>query len=283
MDNLQWIDAILKCSGRVFIVDEISKELLWSNDSATRPGECCHKAFLSKDAPCAFCPTLTLGQAYPWDCYDEHGRRWFKVKSVLFWDESRLLRAEILDSMDDAMALNRESVAQISALQKLMEENTRIRNALENEASHDRMTGLLNRNQFNLDITSGLYDRAGTGVLYFDLNNLKDVNDRYRHEAGDQLILHLSGVIEQTARCAPAARAYRIGGDEFVLLLSGCTAQTLHSTRTYFDQCLAAHSTEMPCIAAVGEAFSDTSCDAEKLVSLADRAMYADKRRLKGR
>lgn len=282
MDNPQWFNAILKCAGRVFIADEISKELLWSNDPAIRLGERCHKAIFGKDSPCAFCPTLTLGQPYPWDCYDEHGKRWFKVKSVLFWDENRLLRAESLDGMDDAMALNRESVAQISALQKLLEENARIRNALENEASHDRMTGLLNRNQFNLDISSGMYDRAGTGVLYFDLNNLKEVNDRYRHEAGDRLLLHLADAIEQTARFAPAARAYRIGGDEFVLLIMNSTKEALRSAHAYFNECLAAHPAEQPCIAAVGEVFSGTSCDAEALVSAADRAMYADKQRLKG-
>ncbi len=282
MLNEQFMSALSRCAERLFIVDEVTKEILWTNDTSVGAGKTCHKAFFGKDSPCAFCPELTLSRLYQWDCYDEQNERWLKVKNLLFLDGDRLLRAANLNSMDDVMALSHESVSQLAALQTLLEESHRIKRALESEAIHDRMTGLFNRNQFNMDIASGLYDRAGAGALYFDLNNLKEVNDLYRHEAGDRLIICLADAVAKAAKLPASARTYRIGGDEFVMMINGCTEETLHDTHAYFYDCLLDDPTDPPCIVAVGAALSKASCDGEKLVSDADRAMYADKRRLKG-
>lgn len=277
----EWTDALLKCAETLFIADENSKKIVWTNAGDIRCGETCHSALFGSDTPCRTCPALRFDEVYIWDLYDDKKKRWLKVKSLLLDDNGHTLRVCNLNTIDDSMRLSRDSVEQISELQKLLNENRRMKCILESEASHDRMTGLLNRNRFNLDLTSGMFDRPGTGVLYFDLNNLKEVNDKFRHEAGDRLILCLAGAITATSQLYPGSYAYRVGGDEFVLMLTGCTADMLRQAHQQFYRCMEAAPSQPPCIAAVGEAFSESGCDGEKLIQTADRTMYEDKQRLK--
>ena len=148
-------------------------------------------------------------------------------------------------------------------------------------AKNNRMTGLLNRNCYNMDIAAGRYRTSNVGVLYFDLNNLKTINDTYRHEAGDRLICRLAEAIQTVTEKAGNARCYRVGGDEFVMILVGGTRQQLEQVIVDFRQLLAATNEEPPCISAVGMAFSEEVCDIEGLIFEADQAMYREKKRLK--
>lgn len=186
-----------------------------------------------------------------------------------------------MNKMNDAMYLSYESVEQISSLQRLLTENKAIKNKMEEEALHDRMTGLLNRNCFNLDIASFKFLKPNVGILYFDLNNLKEVNDKYRHEAGDQLIILLAKSIQQTSLGFPDSFAYRIGGDEFILILMNCTETMLKDAQKLFETYLSKNQTSLFCDVAIGVAFSSNMCDIEKLVSLADQNMYKVKRQMK--
>ena len=52
----------------------------------------------------------------------------------------------------------------------------------------------------------------------FDANDLKLINDRYGHKRGDSYLL---GVVEMIQDCFPGCQVYRIGGDEFVVVLEG--------------------------------------------------------------
>ena len=59
------------------------------------------------------------------------------------------------------------------------------------------------------------------GLLYLDLDGFKQVNDRWGHEAGDCVLLHIAQQLQQVARGTDTV--CRLGGDEFVLLLPECT------------------------------------------------------------
>lgn len=79
----------------------------------------------------------------------------------------------------------------------------------------DMLTTLYNRNRY-IQVLEGMQAKTviKTGVAYIDINGLKRVNDLYGHEAGDRLIIN-------TARSMLAIlpeNAYRVGGDEFVLI-----------------------------------------------------------------
>lgn len=91
----------------------------------------------------------------------------------------------------------------------------------------DALTGLWNRRAFDEAIESELArsrrSRQSLTLVYIDLDNFKQVNDRFGHEAGDTVLRDLSNAISHTVR-ASVDGAFRLGGDEFALLLPGSDA-----------------------------------------------------------
>ena len=92
------------------------------------------------------------------------------------------------------------------------------------QASHDALTGLVNRHEFERRLTQLLEtaqrDRKAHALLYMDLDQFKIVNDTCGHAAGDQLLLQLAVVLQQKIRERDVVA--RLGGDEFGVLLEGC-------------------------------------------------------------
>lgn len=93
------------------------------------------------------------------------------------------------------------------------------------QASHDPLTGLINRHEFERRLAT-LVDGARRGehhvLLYIDLDQFKLVNDTCGHIAGDELLRQLAVVL--AARLRPEDTLARLGGDEFGVLLPGCNA-----------------------------------------------------------
>ncbi|HEV7344983.1 MAG TPA: GGDEF domain-containing protein [Devosia sp.] len=89
--------------------------------------------------------------------------------------------------------------------------------AYQRQSEHDGLTGLLNRRAFDLMAEVGM--KEGGAVIFCDIDHFKQVNDRFGHEAGDDVICTFA---EQLARTGH--HAGRIGGEEFALLLPGKTA-----------------------------------------------------------
>jgi diguanylate cyclase (GGDEF)-like protein/PAS domain S-box-containing protein len=87
-------------------------------------------------------------------------------------------------------------------------------------SSHDPLTGLLNRHSFGDAMRSKDRDEhLPIGVVYADLNCLKLANDAFGHHEGDILLKTAAGILRDGA--GPNGEAFRIGGDEFILLLTG--------------------------------------------------------------
>ncbi|HEY1977224.1 MAG TPA: diguanylate cyclase [Candidatus Baltobacteraceae bacterium] len=115
------------------------------------------------------------------------------------------------------------SVYSIVVYRDITEEYERERQ-LSYEASHDPLTSVHNRRSLERALEEALQEtRAGGmthGLIYFDLDGFKPINDRHGHEAGDRILVQLA-----TAASAKLRRVdllARIGGDEFVALLRGC-------------------------------------------------------------
>ncbi len=151
------------------------------------------------------------------------------------------------------------------------------------ESLYDPLTGALNRRAFQDGV--GLESvKAGFGaVIVVDADNLKDVNDRRGHPAGDALLRHLVGTLRAGMRATD--RAYRWGGDEFVLLFPGMTS-AMASARV--EALLAAaspvplplgRSDERPLVphASVGAADYAGAEGLDDAIAWADKAMYAKK------
>jgi diguanylate cyclase (GGDEF)-like protein/PAS domain S-box-containing protein len=92
------------------------------------------------------------------------------------------------------------------------------------QASHDALTGLVNRREFERRL-AGLIEAVRAdgkqhALLYMDLDNFKTVNDTCGHAAGDELLLQLTTVMQ--ARMRGSDTLARLGGDEFGALLESC-------------------------------------------------------------
>ncbi|MEA3175529.1 MAG: hypothetical protein QOF42_2940, partial [Gammaproteobacteria bacterium] len=92
------------------------------------------------------------------------------------------------------------------------------------QASHDALTGLVNRREFERRLQEAM-DSAQTGdvghaLCYLDLDRFKVVNDTCGHTAGDNMLREVASIIREAVRDSDTVG--RIGGDEFALLLVGC-------------------------------------------------------------
>lgn len=154
------------------------------------------------------------------------------------------------------------------------------------QATHDPLTGLVNRAYFDetLQRASARAARDGHpfGVVYIDLDDFKQVNDRHGHHVGDLLLQEVADRIGSVVRAGDCAA--RFGGDEFVILVDDhqeCgvyrLAERLHEA---FEAPFMTGSYSLAMSASVGVAFYPRhGRQGLTLLQAADKAMYAAKRR----
>lgn len=136
----------------------------------------------------------------------------------------------------------------------------------------DMLTTLYNRNRY-IQILEGMQAKTviKTGVAYIDINGLKRVNDLYGHEAGDRLIIN-------TARSMLAIlpeNAYRVGGDEFVLICFDMDEKIFRSKVRDICDSIAAKRISV----SVGVVWEESSSELETMLRRADDLMYAEKKK----
>src|SRR3954469_19052504 len=147
----------------------------------------------------------------------------------------------------------------------------RVLEASRHEALVDAITGLGNRRRLMRDLDDVVALGEPTAVVIFDLDGFKGYNDSFGHAAGDVLLHRLSSGLDEAALAA-GGRAYRMGGDEFcVLLPDGADIETiaaaLREDGSGFAVDCSYGSARVPCEAAA----------APSALRLADRRMYAVK------
>lgn len=154
-------------------------------------------------------------------------------------------------------------------------------------ADHDPLTRLLNRRAFvaRLDGEVARATRYGRsfGLVVADLDRFKQLNDRYGHAAGDEALATFSTVLSQALRRSDDA--FRIGGDEFAMLLAEADEEDAREVVRRVQRLLG--SSEEAWLAEVTASFGCASCpddatDAHTLFRLADEALYEAKRRGSG-
>lgn len=162
---------------------------------------------------------------------------------------------------------------------------------LETVANTDGLTGVANRTFFEKEYANNLKNAKKFPEIYFslmiiDLNGLKQVNDRYGHEKGDEGIKIVAQMLRSL--CRETDILARIGGDEFALLLPACNSQQAHALLKRLrgeERCLFLtvrepqnRAAQIPIRISIGLAGSDET-DPEKVMNLADQRMYVDKKK----
>lgn len=155
------------------------------------------------------------------------------------------------------------------------------------KASHDGLTGLLNRVGFRAHIDAALARAGGgqgqVGLLFVDLDEFKRVNDLHGHEAGDELIRQAAARLRAT--CREADEVARLGGDEFAIVLADVDEDEQvqaaeRRVREAFLEPFTVGSLTLPVGASVGGGMWPRDGDTVgELVRHADAAMYEDKAR----
>ena len=157
---------------------------------------------------------------------------------------------------------------------------------LAHRAGHDDLTDLPNRSLFlaHLEVALARIQHSGMGmatVIFFDLDQFKNINDSLGHACGDALLIAVARRMRGFVR--PGDVVARLGGDEFTVLLTTCTTiDQAMATATRMQQALSdpieVDGRELIVSASGGVAITETGKDSpEDLMAWADAAMYRSK------
>lgn len=177
----------------------------------------------------------------------------------------------------------------MSEVQKLRGELAQSRKRidfLETLADQDTLAPVLNRRAFVRELTRMIayaerYDIVGS-ILYFDIDNMKQVNDRLGHGAGDAVLTRVAETLLRELRASDVVG--RLGGDEYAVVLSQADMQMAAAKAASLAQAVSAEQIDWE-----GEQIHVTLSygvhtfaggeQVEQALDAADRAMYARKRR----
>ena len=145
-------------------------------------------------------------------------------------------------------------------------------------SQHDSMTQLYNKFYLS-EYTEEFETKASMGVIYFDVDNLKKMNDLCGHEAGDAVIKKTADFIRKYQ--GRSGKGIRIGGDEFIMLLPDFSQERvldiLQKMKADPDTILTPPDSPVQCRIAIGHVYKSGSIDLNELIKEADQNMYLDK------
>lgn len=142
-----------------------------------------------------------------------------RIPMVLFLFGADVTFAEVHQSMFETVVMSLSGLLVPPVIFLLLARNVSdVIAAYQRQSEHDGLTGLLNRRAFDVVAEGGMGE--GGAVIFCDIDHFKLVNDRFGHEAGDDVICTFAQLLYRTGY-----HAGRIGGEEFALLLPGKTAQ----------------------------------------------------------
>lgn len=147
-------------------------------------------------------------------------------------------------------------------------------------ATHDPLTRLPNRNVFESEVARAIAFRqrgVESSVVYADLNGFKQLNDRYGHQFGDEVLMLLADALRGATRDTDLVA--RIGGDEFALLLWGQDETTATTAVQRIIDAVEALETSRGRVVSLSLGVAATRPDSTvaALIADADERMYAEK------
>ncbi|TMD04699.1 MAG: diguanylate cyclase [Chloroflexi bacterium] len=200
-------------------------------------------------------------------------------------DDDTVASAAVNAGAQDFISKNRVQPDSLARAIRYAIERERMLQQVRQMAVLDALTGLNNRRGFVLvcQHLCQLANRNGRrlGLLFLDLDGLKQINDGYGHGEGDRALVDMAKILERTFRKADVLG--RLGGDEFVVLLAeGSTdgaGRALDRLRANVDAFNQEAARRYRLSVSVGLSWYDpaTPAPVDALIEQADRAMYVEK------
>src|SRR3546814_822732 len=190
------------------------------------------------------------------------------------------------DSVREPTGLERELTAMATDIAGIAIERARYEERIHHIAHHDPLTGLPNRTlfwaQFSGVLAAARREARSITVAYIDLDNFKQINDRFGHAVGDEVLKALSTRMSKCIRSSDLL--VRLGGDEFGIVFnnpireSDGVVRRLEDVRAAVSRPVLVEGNEILATCSMGIAFFPDDGDTpEDLLARADRAMYAAK------
>ena len=156
----------------------------------------------------------------------------------------------------------------------IFEENRRTHEQLTYKNMHDPLTGLLNRNAYN--IMRNELDMSQCALLMVDVDKFKTINDTYGHDVGDLVLKRVADVLKYSFRASD--KIFRLGGDEFVVIMVNVSSALRDLVKTKIEQAnvmLQQPGEDLPPVSiSVGAAFADRENPEGDIFKDADTALY---------
>jgi len=155
---------------------------------------------------------------------------------------------------------------------------------IENLSLRDPLTGINNRRRFDLDIQQEVLrskrTNTGVGLIFFDLDGFKEINDKYGHKEGDDVLITFAKKLSKFTRKG-TDYCYRFGGDEFAVLLTSIDDdEVINISNKIEDRLERIVNNKLPngVSASKGVVFLNKDETYEQFLKRADDAMYNAKR-----
>jgi|SRR5579859_1054784 len=183
-----------------------------------------------------------------------------------------------------AVVFARVLIIALLSLSVLWLEISRLYEAIEDQATHDELTGIANRRavvaQLQRELTRAIRQNDPCSVALFDIDFFKQVNDLWGHAAGDQVLKWVTRVIGRSIRSYDTLGRY--GGEEFLMVMPSVGRDAAISiadrARTAIqNQICTVDGQEIRITVSVGIATSSEDVDFDALLQLADNALYRAK------
>ena len=155
------------------------------------------------------------------------------------------------------------------------------RQKLLDRSERDGLTGLCNRSKLAEMLVGRYRSLRSCGVLFLDLNGLKEANDNFGHETGDRMIVMVAESLRRLE--GTGLTSYRYGGDEFLVIAEDVDRDELNRLVQSWLQGWRElqRGSELSCSIAVGIAWGDSKPNVRSLIERADADMYRNKHLMK--
>jgi diguanylate cyclase (GGDEF)-like protein len=210
---------------------------------------------------------------------EQYGARAFIATPIIAHDHfygalvtSATERPERLQPTPDLL----DRLAGVAAQSATALDNARLIETMAHQASTDNLTGLLGHRAFHEALGGALESERFT-LATIDIDDFKRVNDSHGHPVGDEALCHVAEALRANVRGED--RVFRVGGEEFAVLMPGLSAADALPVAERLRQAVAATEFETPLRISIGLAsWPADAQDREELLRRADEALYAAKR-----